>query len=650
MIIKDIHISGYGQFNNRDFTFTPGINLICGHNESGKSTLHSFISHMLYGMNRGRGKASRSDAYTKYCPWDYPDSFGGSLLIETDDKSEYLIERRFSSSCKSLSVTNIRTGEKWLDDENFLKQLTAPVTENAFNTTLSISQSGADSKDELTELIRMHIFNVGCTSSFNIDISNALKILNSKKKKLSSEINQDARKSYYETLDSINSLNSELEKYRQKIISLPPQCQENPENAESRIKDLSSETEKLICEHTRLNEKLASKGFRSISDVISLEMQHEKLYKALQSDKDICHTVPSRTVTAEKNLTISDIIKASLTSLTLIISIICFSLGAKSGGVILLIIAFIAGIYTASPFLQDLLSGHPWYDRTFGVLYTRLNSGLRKGNHEFGKGTHINVTDIKNRLINIYSVHISRRDISRISYNAFKEYISEIKRDFERADALNNTISEYREQMADIRENMVNMKSNNMDSAKLFWESDNIQSKLDDLETSRLTLEKILDENEHIKEEIESIDTAIKTIRDIASQMHTQSAPELNRAVSNTFNMITRRDYGELLISENLEISFNDGRHIIPIESLSHGTVEQIYMSLRLCAAEFLYKDTCFPMIIDEAFAMYDNPRLAQILKYLNSNRKGQTFIFSCQNREKLVLEKLGIPFNLIRL
>ena len=33
-----------------------GINVIYGENESGKSTIHTFIRSMLFGMKRGRGR------------------------------------------------------------------------------------------------------------------------------------------------------------------------------------------------------------------------------------------------------------------------------------------------------------------------------------------------------------------------------------------------------------------------------------------------------------------------------------------------------------------------------------------------------------------------------------------------------------------
>ena len=40
------------------------VQIIYGENESGKSTLHAFIRAMLFGMERGRGKAATKDDFT----------------------------------------------------------------------------------------------------------------------------------------------------------------------------------------------------------------------------------------------------------------------------------------------------------------------------------------------------------------------------------------------------------------------------------------------------------------------------------------------------------------------------------------------------------------------------------------------------------
>ena len=57
------------------------------------------------------------------------------------------------------------------------------------------------------------------------------------------------------------------------------------------------------------------------------------------------------------------------------------------------------------------------------------------------------------------------------------------------------------------------------------------------------------------------------------------------------------------------------------------------------------------PIILDEAFAYYDDNRLENILNYLaNEYNNKQVIIFTCTDREKIFLEKLQIKYNLIQL
>ena len=57
------------------------------------------------------------------------------------------------------------------------------------------------------------------------------------------------------------------------------------------------------------------------------------------------------------------------------------------------------------------------------------------------------------------------------------------------------------------------------------------------------------------------------------------------------------------------------------------------------------------PLILDEAFAYYDDERLKNILNYLaNEFSDRQIVILTCTQREKEILEEIHIQFNNIEL
>ena len=61
MKIKEIEIKNFGKFSNQRFVFRDGIQVFYGENEFGKSTIYGFLKAMLFGMERGRGKAAHND-------------------------------------------------------------------------------------------------------------------------------------------------------------------------------------------------------------------------------------------------------------------------------------------------------------------------------------------------------------------------------------------------------------------------------------------------------------------------------------------------------------------------------------------------------------------------------------------------------------
>ena len=93
MKILDIYINGFGKFHGRNLSFEDGLNIVYGKNEAGKSTIHTFIRGMLFGIEKQRGRASRNDLYSKFEPWENSGTYEGQLRFESDDGTIFRIER-----------------------------------------------------------------------------------------------------------------------------------------------------------------------------------------------------------------------------------------------------------------------------------------------------------------------------------------------------------------------------------------------------------------------------------------------------------------------------------------------------------------------------------------------------------------------------
>jgi DNA repair protein SbcC/Rad50 len=83
--ITHIHIRAFGPFNDQLLEFSPGMTVIVGENESGKSSWHAAIFAALCGMRRGRGQTSEDrDFRRRYRPWDV-DSWAVESRLELAD-------------------------------------------------------------------------------------------------------------------------------------------------------------------------------------------------------------------------------------------------------------------------------------------------------------------------------------------------------------------------------------------------------------------------------------------------------------------------------------------------------------------------------------------------------------------------------------
>ena len=133
--------------------------------------------------------------------------------------------------------------------------------------------------------------------------------------------------------------------------------------------------------------------------------------------------------------------------------------------------------------------------------------------------------------------------------------------------------------------------------------------------------------------------------------MKQKVVPKFTLNLSNTIEKISSGKYKTVKINENnsLIIEAENGDYI-SIDLLSIGTIDQLYLSLRLSILKEITEEK-IPIILDESFAYFDTERLKNILKYINDELKeNQIIIFTCTKREENILKELNINFKKIEL
>jgi len=137
-----------------------------------------------------------------------------------------------------------------------------------------------------------------------------------------------------------------------------------------------------------------------------------------------------------------------------------------------------------------------------------------------------------------------------------------------------------------------------------------------------------------------AIELAIRRLQEVGTQLLTGSGQTLNQRASQILEEITGGRYTQLWVREDLSMEVNTSNQKVAVERLSGGTIEQIYFALRMTAMEILYEEP-LPIILDEAFAFYDEKRLQNVLKWLQEQNR-QVIIFTCQKREQETLSRLS--------
>lgn len=104
MQFVDLVVQGVRRFTNpQKLSFKPGLNVIYGPNESGKSTLNDCVRALLYPLSAG----DCSDLIA----WESPDLCRAALTFNGDDGATYRIVRDFVKDAVSLSKLNPDSGK-----------------------------------------------------------------------------------------------------------------------------------------------------------------------------------------------------------------------------------------------------------------------------------------------------------------------------------------------------------------------------------------------------------------------------------------------------------------------------------------------------------------------------------------------------------
>ena len=139
----------------------------------------------------------------------------------------------------------------------------------------------------------------------------------------------------------------------------------------------------------------------------------------------------------------------------------------------------------------------------------------------------------------------------------------------------------------------------------------------------------------HLEKTYAALNLAQETLTQATAELQRRFAPRIAQRAGYLMSRMTGGRYDRLSIGEDLSLRAGAENEDTLREALwrSDGTVDQLYLALRLAVAEELTPDA--PLVLDDALVRFDESRLAaamDILKDAAADR--QVILFTCHDRE----------------
>lgn len=611
MKVEEIKINAFGTLKNKEINLSDKINIIHGKNESGKSTLLTYIKTAFYGISRNKNGKEISD-YDKYKPWS-GEEFSGKIKYTLDNGEQFEIFRDFNKknpkiyNAKLEDVTNQFNIDKKEGSQFFFEQV--GIDENIFTSTIMAEQQEVKLSEQRQNILIQKIANIAGTGNSNMSYNKAKDRLNKKQlDEVGTERTQgkpinilkNKIKNIEQILGKLNLYKENKSIIEQNKIKLKNKIQEQEQRKEL-IKQISELNEKIIIETEKANYK------RNIK-----EEKESKIQELIN----------------EKNKLIQEN-KNNKTNNKLFIIIFFVLISLLIANIVIIKNKFIT--YTTLILVGAEI-----------VIYYLAKAQKEKRKKEVIK----NNTDLINTKIELLEKEkeVIEEEIKteENELKAEKEHIKN-KYNIELYD-IENSKNDLEQITNEINEGKIKLNT-------LEIEEKGISSQLEELITLQEEHENLSEQLKEIEQKNYEINLAKEFLEKAYEKMKINITPKFTENLSQTIKNITNDKYSKVNINDEngLIIEMQNGEYV-SAEKLSIGTIDQLYLSLRMSMVEEISKEK-MPIILDEAFAYYDDERLENILKYLIERfNNHQLIIFTCTNREKEILNKLNYKFNNIEL
>ena len=147
--------------------------------------------------------------------------------------------------------------------------------------------------------------------------------------------------------------------------------------------------------------------------------------------------------------------------------------------------------------------------------------------------------------------------------------------------------------------------------------------------------------------ELSALEIAQSALDEAFESMQKDFGPMINYRAGKIVAALTGGRHSSVIVSESLTPSVAEADGAIHASSaLSTGTVDQVYLALRLAISGMLSQEN-MPILLDDAFAQFDDKRMSDALYYLatenGTGRLGQVILFTCHEKVLYIAKDQGL-------
>lgn len=674
MKISKIKINSFGNLEDKEIDLSDNINIIYGKNEAGKSTLLKFITNMFYGTSKNKKGREFSD-YDRYKPWGRED-FSGKISYQLDDGEKFEVFREFSKKNPKIYNGNMEDiSKQYPIDKTFGSQFfyeQTKVDEQTFLSTIASMQQEVKLEKGSQNVLIQKMANLAGTGEDNVSYKKAMDKLY--KKQL------DEVGTYRSTGKPINLAQSKLNDLKNKkhellgYKNLKYDFEESKLAIEDEIvqdelkleilKKMKKINDKEILEHEKLhyNVDLIKKDEMEI-----LELINKKEYfleeNGIESEEvlvnDYNEKINSLEPLERRKFDLQKVkIKKYLIMgfISIIINVLLFvfmkQMPLKFVGLPLFLIILIVFFIE-----KNKLKKEHMIKQNKEELSKKVEENKKLQVFEKNK-TALEQVNIINAKIEVFendkNAQLKIMEETKEKIKSLKEIEKEkLKNTYRtKVDIYEiNKLVNSEDINAKIEEITNEINEKKLELHRIELNKNNIMPQLEDLAQIEEDLVNTEEEYDGLMKKNNSMIVVKQALEDAYSKMKNNVTPKFTSSLSENIAKISNNKYNKVCLNDEngMMVELASGE-IVPAERLSLGTIDQLYLSLRLSMNTEVSNEN-MPVILDEAFAYYDEERLENILKYLADNYKDkQIIILTCTNREENIYDRLGYDYNKVKL